>query len=508
MCIGIVADKQGDMSKGDHATNHLAVDLGAGSGRLILGGILKGKIELTELSRFATPTFKDDQSHYQCWDIQALEDRIRDGLARCSIRGTIASLGIDSWGVDYVLLNSERQRIGPAICYRDKRTVGMMELVQADLPKEAIYRLTGIQFQRFNTLYQLAASARLQRAWLDSAAHLALIPDYLHFRLCGVLANEYTNATTTQMLSVNGEWEPALLKAAGLSPDLVLPPVPAGTILGQIQLNGTSTKVIAPATHDTASAVAGIPLRSNGEAYISSGTWSLMGIESEEPVVTADAMRMNFTNEGGMERRFRVLKNIMGMWPFQRICSEHGILETERLISAAGQLPPWRSIVYLDDSAFLNPESMTEAVRCYCECTGQPIPVTPPELARCIFDSLALSYREVKEQLEILCQRRLTRIRIVGGGCRNRHLNQLCADVCQLPVSAGPVEASAIGNLCVQMIAMREIEDLNAARSLIFSSFGVQEYEPQLNVPDVVWMRFKHLAAFKYLEAEKARVEV
>jgi rhamnulokinase len=232
-----------------------------------------------------------------------------------------------------------------------------------------------------------------------------------------------------------------------------------------------------------------------------------MGIESRSPFVTVEAMRMNFTNEGGVERRFRVLKNIMGMWPLQCACHEQGIQDLEHLISAAGQMPAWRSIANLDDAVFLNPENMTEAIRHYCERTEQPVPVTERELARCIFDSLALSYRAVKEQLETLRRRKLTRIRIVGGGCRNQLLNQLCADACGLPVSAGPVEASALGNLCVQMIAIGEIESLSAARSLILSSFPVHEYVPQTSVPAVVWKRFEDLLAFKCQQVEKAGVE-
>jgi rhamnulokinase len=239
--------------------------------------------------------------------------------------------------------------------------------------------------------------------------------------------------------------------------------------------------------------VAGTPLSGSDEAYISSGTWSLMGVESKTPFVSPEAMRMNFTNEGGLERRYRVLKNIMGMWPLQRLCNEQGIDAVDVLVSRAAEAPAWRSIVNLDERRFLHPVSMTQTIRGYCRQTGQPEPKTIDQLARCVFDSLALSYRQVKEELETLLQRKLSRIRIVGGGSRNRLLNQLCSDACQLPVSAGPVEASALGNLCAQMIGLGEIENLDAARSLIRASFPVEEYQPQASVPPEVWKNFQQL---------------
>jgi rhamnulokinase len=486
---------------------HVAVDLGAGSGRLILGRVRAGKIEIQELSRFSTPESTDGQGKYQSWDIDAIEAHIREGLQQCT--QPIVSVGVDSWGVDYVLLDLKNQRVGAVVCYRDARTEGMMEWVQSRMAKTEIYQRTGIQFQRFNTLYQVAACATQEKAWLDQACHLAMIPDYLHFRLCGVLANEYTNATTTQMLNISGQWDTALLKAAGMETNIMESPVPSGTILGAMKAEGpgvTAIQVIAPATHDTASAVAGAPLESIDEAYISSGTWSLMGIESRKPFVSQEAMRMNFTNEGGVERRFRVLKNIMGMWPLQRICKEAEISAIETLVAGAQQAPAWRSVVNLDDEVFLNPASMTATIRGYCQSTSQPVPKDAVELARCIFESLALSYRNVKEQLETLREGPLSRIRIIGGGCRNELLNQLCADACQLPVSAGPIEASALGNLCVQMIAMGEIANLDEARALIQRSFPVQQYQPQSAVPAAVWARFQQLLQYKYQAMERESV--
>lgn len=471
-----------------------AVDLGAGSGRVIVGTLAGGRIAIEEMGRFRTPTCADEAGKYQCWDLDAIVTRTREILEQAAAAGTLESVGVDGWGVDYVLLDADRKRVGQAICYRDKRTAGVMERLCARIGREDIYRRTGIQFLPFNTLYRLAACAEQEPGWLKQAQHLLMIPDYLHHCLCGALANEYTNASTTQMLGIDGGWDPVLLEAAGVARGLMQPPVDAGTVLGSTGLGGREVRVIAPATHDTGSAVAGTPLAGTDEAYISSGTWSLMGIESWTPMATADACARNFTNEGGLERRFRVLKNIAGMWPMQRVCEEHGVEGFHAAAAKVEAAEAWRSIVDPNDIAFLNPASMTEAIRESCRRTGQPAPETVPQLMRAIVDSLALSYRKVKEELELLTGRRLSRIRILGGGCRNRLLNQLCADACQLPVSAGPVEASALGNLCAQWIALGAIENLDAARGLIRVSFRGEEYVPKAAIPDAVWRRFVHLA--------------
>lgn len=478
----------------------IAIDLGAGSGRLIAGGVSRNRLVLNEVCRFRTPVVDDGVSDYQYWDIDGIVSQVQEALALCAAVNRITSLGVDSWAVDYVLLDADLRQVGKAVCYRDKRTNGIMERVQARIPAEEIYRRTGIQFLPFNTLYQLAASSEQEPQWMEAARHLLMIPDYLHYRLSGVLSNEYTNATTTQMYSLSGGWDSTLSRIAGLKRNLMRPPVEAGTILGQAKVGSDWAKVIAPATHDTASAVAGTPLQGSDEAYISSGTWSLMGIESMMPIATPEAMLMNFTNEGGLEGRYRVLKNIMGMWPIQRLCDEHNISDLGVLVAGAVPLPAWRSIVNPDDALFLNPPSMTEAIRDYCRQTGQPAPDTAVQLARCVFDSLALSYRNVKEQLETLRHRKLTKIRIIGGGCKNRLLNQLCADACRLPVVAGPIEASALGNISAQMIALGELENLDAARALISSSFPMEEYQPQGGVPDAVCRTFKQLLKTSYQE--------
>lgn len=485
-------------SKASEEKRHLAVDLGAGSGRVVAGRIRDGRLELQIVSRFRTPLLLDATSGYQCWDTDGILREITTSLERCAEEGPIASIGVDSWGSDYVLLDANLEQVGKAVSYRDKRTAGMMEHVWARLPAAEIYRRTGIQLQPFNTLYQLAATVLQEPQWAEQARHLLMIPDYLHFRLSGVVSNEYTNATTTQMCGVDGSWDPALAEAAGLTRCLMQPPVAAATVLGETHAGTGRAKVVAPATHDTASAVAGAPLEDASEAYISSGTWSLMGVESPVLITSAEGLRMNFTNEGGLERRFRVLKNIMGMWLIQRICEEHKVASVSRLVAEASALPAWQLLINPNDPLFRNPPLMTEAIRAYCHRTQQPEPRTAARMARCVFDSLALAYRCVKEDLEILLQRKLRRIRIVGGGSQNQLLNQLCADACELPVVAGPVEASALGNLIAQMIALEVVENLEVARELIRSSFRMREFLPGASVPVEAYCRFKQLLSTHY----------
>lgn len=478
----------GDLNSGN--VRCLAVDLGAGSGRVVVSEVSNGHLALTEVARFQTRSRWDAENGCQSWDIDAILLEIERGIAAGRQLGPLTSLGIDSWGVDYVLLDKNLHPAGVPVCYRDKRTAGVMERVHQRVSKQEIYRRTGIQFQPFNTLYQLAACLEQKPEWMRAAHHFLMIPDYLHFRMCGVLSNEYTNATTTQMCGLNGKWDAVLVDKIGVKPALMSSPVAAGTVLGEGRRMAQGMQVIAPGTHDTASAIAGTPLESADEAYISSGTWSLMGFESLAPMATAEAMGMNFTNEGGLERRFRVLKNIVGMWPLQRLCAEYGITDVNAIAEEAAGAESWRSIIDLNDAQFLDPISMTESIRLFCRSSNQPVPQTTVQVARCVFDSLALSYRDVKRQIETLCERKLKRIRIVGGGCKNKLLNQLCADACELPVIAGPVEASTLGNVSAQLMALGALENLTAARALIRRSFSFEECLPKDAVPDRVWERF------------------
>jgi rhamnulokinase len=468
-----------------------AVDLGASSGRVIAAQLQDGSLQLREVSRFPIAFAKDEKSGYLCWGMDAIEESVRQGIEEASLLAHLASIGVDSWGVDYVLLDAQSQRVGQAVCYRDDRTKGMIVLVASRMPRAEIYRRTGIQFMPFNTIFQLAAMVEREPEWVARTRHLLMIPDYFHFRLCGIIANEYTDATTTQLLNLNGAWDRDLIAAAGLDQIWMQPPVEAGTVLGDARVGGRAIKVVAGATHDTASAVVGTPFESGTEAFLSSGTWSLMGVESVVPYASKQAMQWNFANEGGFGRRYRVLKNIMGLWLLQRITQEFQIPIDDALLSATAEAAPWRSIVNPDDARFLNPASMKQAIAEYCAETRQPAPETPAQFARCALESLALTYRLVKEQLESLRGEGLTRIRIVGGGSKNRLLNQLCANACQLPVSAGPVEASALGNICSQMIALGEIASLDAARALIRQSFEINEYRPLEPIPESVWQIFQ-----------------
>ncbi len=476
-------------------TRCAAIDLGAASGRVVVAEYDGERLALREASRFETPLGRDAGSGLECWDLDAIEARVLAGLRAATSQAPVQSVGVDTWGVDYVLLDDRRQRVGPAVSYRDRRTDGMMEQVFARIPREEIYRRTGIQFLALNTLYQLAATARRNPEWLRRARHVLLLPNYFLYRLCGVLANEYTHATTTQMFNIEADdWDDELLAAAGVSRRVMAPLVEPGTVLGEVDAPaGGRVKVVAPGTHDTASAVAAVPLEGPDEAFISSGTWSLMGIESRVPYASEAARHLNVANEGGVERRYRVLKNLPGLWLVQRIRQESGSPGHPALVEAARRAEPWRSLVDPEDPRFLNPPSMTAAIRDFCAETGQPLPEELGGLARCAIDSLALSYRRVKGELEALRGRPLSRIHVVGGGSQNRLLDQLCADACQLPVSAGPVETSALGNACVQLMALGVLPGLAEARAIVRRSSAVEEFLPRQAVPEAVWERFRSL---------------
>ncbi len=473
-----------------------AVDLGASSGRVVVAESDGRTITLREAARFETPLL--ESGGYQCWDIDAIEARVRDGLRAARALAPLASVGVDTWGVDFVLLDESSARTAPVVSYRDNRTQAVMAQVMARMAPEEIYRRTGIQFQPFNTLFQLAATRAREPAWLARARRLLLLPDYLHVRLCGAVRNEYTNSTTTQLFGIHThDWDDELLALAGTSRSLLSPMVDPGAVLGTVDpALGGGARVIAPPTHDTASSVAAVPLEGPDTAYISSGTWSLMGIESLVPLAGPDALRLNVTNEGGAERRYRVLKNIIGLWLVQRIRQELGGGEDHAaLAEAAAAADPWRSLVDPEDPRFYNPPSMIDAIRGFCAETGQPEPDDPGLLARCAFESLALCYRRAAGDLAALRGSALARIHVVGGGSRNRLLNQLCADACGLPVRAGPVETAALGNACVQLISLGVIPSLDAARALIRRSFPMDEFAPRDPVPGEVLRRFEDFAA-------------
>jgi rhamnulokinase len=470
----------------------VAIDLGASSGRVAVVECAAQQLSLHMLRRFDTARLRDPQTGYQCWDLDRIESEIRAGLAAADAAAP-RSVGVDSWAVDYVLLDAAGHAVAPAVSYRDDRTQAVMETVFAAMPAAEVYRRTGIQIQPFNTLYQLAATARQQPGWLARTRQLLMLPDYFHFKLTGAIANEYTNATTTQLYGLaTDDWDDELLALAGISRDVLTRPVAPGTILGETRTAGGRLQVVVPATHDTASAVAAIPLAGADEAFLISGTWSLMGIESTRPFSDATARRLNVTNEGGVERRYRVLKNIAGLWLTQRIAQESGTSDAE-LIAAAEATAPWRSLIDPEDPRFLSPPSMIAAIRGFCAETGQPEPVGVGPLARCAYDSLALSYRRVKRELESLLGHGLARIRVGGGGGQNRLLDQLAADACGVPLIIGPAESSLLGNACVQLIGLGVFGSLADARAQLRRSFPGETIEPRGSVPDAAWDQFSAL---------------
>ncbi|MCM5560243.1 rhamnulokinase [Pleomorphomonas sp. JP5] len=471
-----------------------AVDVGAGSGRVMLASFDGDRIELREAHRFETPLGVDPTTGYDCWDSEAIVREIRAGIDRADDMAPIESVGCDTWGVDYVLLDEDLRQVGVSVAYRDDRTAGMIDEVTAIMPAAEIYRRTGIHFQPYNTLYQLRATAKEHPEWLAVARHLLFTPDYLHFRLSGIVSNEFSISTTSQLLSLETrDWDADLLELTGVRRSLMKKPVEPGTVLGP--MTGRDGRrpvlVIAPGGHDTASAVAAAPIGGADEAFLSSGTWSLMGVESPIPYVGEQALGFNIGNEGGVCGRYRVLKNLMGLWLIQRVRKEFGEPAFGDLVAAAAEAPAWVTLINPDDPRFLNPASMTATIRSLAAEHGEPVPEGLGPVARAVFDSLALDYARVKDELETLTGRPLTHIRIIGGGAKNELLNQLTADSCGIPVSAGPVETSALGNAALQMMGLGVIGSLDEARGIVRRSFGVTEIAPATVVSEGVRDRFR-----------------
>ena len=474
---------------------YLGIDLGAESGR-VMAGIWNGKsIKLEEQHRFSNgPVLLADSLR---WDVVRLWAEIQHGLAVAAQKygKSIVSVGADTWGVDYVLLDKRGEMLGQPYAYRDARTNGVMEKTFKKVPRKEIFAQTGLQFMQLNTLFQLIAHQQHSPETLKSAEVLLLMPDFIHWALCGSQAVEFTNATTTQCLHpTRRTWSLDLLKKLGIPthmfPKVALP----GTQLGALRPSVSErtglghVKVIAPPTHDTASAVAGVPTENTGRsnwAYISSGTWSLMGVEVPKADLTDRALEFNMTNEGGLDGTYRLLKNIMGLWLVQR-CKrafdargrEYGY---DELVALAAKAPSLRSIVNPDDARFLNPPDMPKAIQDFCRETRQPVPKTEGELVRCALESLALRYRQVLGWLEELTGNRIEVIHIVGGGSRNQTLNQFAADACQRPVIAGPVEATASGNLLVQVRSSGELSSLSEMRRVIRKSSEMTTFDPGEN---------------------------
>jgi rhamnulokinase len=464
---------------------YVAVDIGASSGRLIVGKLIENKMQLVEIHRFKNNMmFKD---HHYHWDIEHLYEEIVTGMKNLVKEDShYVSIGIDTWAVDYVLVDDEGLRVAPVYAYRDHRTNHSMEKVFKKIPKETIYKKTGIQFLQFNTIYQLFEHRQFADE-MKAAKVLMMVPDYLHYRLSGVKSIEYTNATSTQLLEVkSGKWDLELLESIGVDKDLFLKPIMPGTIIGPVKkdisklIGIDGMNVVAPATHDTGSAVVSVPTQDKNYAYISSGTWSLMGIESDQPINGSLAAKHNFTNEGGVFNTYRVLKNIMGLWLIQEVQRMYeDKYSFADFVELAKEAKPLKCMINPNDTRFLNPKNMVEEIMGFCKERGQQAPETPGEIARCIFESLALLYKDILNQLEEISGQSMEKIHIIGGGCQNKLLNQMCADFTGLPVYAGPIEATAIGNLAMQMIASGEVQDLSHARELIRESFNIESYTPK-----------------------------
>lgn len=463
-------------------TYYLAVDIGASSGRHMLSHLKDGKMVLEEIYRF--PNGMTEKDGHKVWDVEQLFCEILTGMKKCASIGKIpASMGIDTWAVDYVLLDKNDNRIGDAFAYRDGRTSGMDEKVYETIPEETLYAKTGIQKQIFNTIYQLMAVKEQTPEVLRKAKSMLMIPDYFHFLLTGKKVQEYTNATTTQLVDpVTKDWDMELIEALGypkqIFEKIALPGTEVGTLTEAIQKEvGFDCTVVLPPTHDTASAVMAVPTKEEKALYISSGTWSLMGTELKEADCSAGSMLHNLTNEGGYDYRFRYLKNIMGLWMIQSVKKEIAPDLSFGELCALASKETITSLVDANDARFLAPGNMTNEVRCACAESGQEVPKTPAQVASVIYNSLAKCYADTAKELEELTGKHYDAIHIVGGGANAGYLNELTAKATGKTIYAGPTEATAVGNIAAQMIAAGELQDLWDARACIFHSFPIETYK-------------------------------
>ena len=461
---------------------YLAIDIGASSGRHILGHIEQGRIVLEEVWRFENGMQVKDGN--LCWDLPYLYGEIKTGIKKCKELGKIpVSMGIDTWAVDYVLLDENDQVIGKTYGYRDNRTQEMDEEVYKIISESELYSRTGIQKQLFNTIYQLMAVKKQHPEYLEKAKTFLMLPDYFHFLLTGEKRSEYTNATSTQLVNARTcDWDWELIEKLGYPKEIFLPLSMPGTKAGKFSEKleeevGFSCEVVLPATHDTASAVMAVPDESGNSVYISSGTWSLMGIETKMPVCSEESRKRNFTNEGGYDHRFRYLKNIMGLWMIQSLRREmKNAYSFAQLCQMAEENSDFPSRVDVNADLFLAPASMTGAIKDMCIQTGQLVPETAGELAAVVYESLSDSYAETVQELEQITERKYNNICIVGGGSNADYLNRLTAEKSGRKVLAGPGEATAVGNLLAQMIENRDLKDLKEARKCVRNSFSIRKY--------------------------------
>lgn len=465
---------------------YLAVDIGASSGRHILAEVTEGCMHIEEIYRFFNGM--EEKNGALCWDIDRLFSEIKTGMKKCKEKGKVpVSVSVDTWGVDFVLLDKDNCILGDTVGYRDGRTAGKIEKVEGIISREELYHRTGIQTQSYNTIYQLQAIKEKNPEYLERAESLLMLPDYFHFLLSGCKHMEYTIASTSQLLNARTrEWDRDILDRLEFPERMFRPVTMPGTEIGNLRKCvkeevGFDCKVVLPASHDTGSAVLAVPARGEDVVYISSGTWSLMGVERMEPDCSAESMEADFTNEGGYQRRYRYLRNIMGLWMIQSVKKEFRKNWGEDLsfaqICEQAEKESICSLVDCNDDSFLAPQSMIRAVQKFCENSGQQIPETIGEIAAVIYNSLAKCYADTLEQLERLTGKSYDTVYVVGGGSNAGYLNKLTAKYTKRQISAGPTEATAIGNLAVQMLSDGVFADLDEARFCIRNSFDIQWYD-------------------------------
>lgn len=456
---------------------YLSIDIGASSGRHILSSVQNGKLVLEEVYRFENGMTQKDG--HLVWEYEKLFSNIIAGLKECKKLGKIpVSVGIDTWGVDYALIDADGKVIGDVYAYRDGRTEDPIKKVHEIIPFETLYKRTGSQFQIYNTIYQLYTDKLSGK--LDKAERFLMMPDFFNYLLTGVMKNEFTNASTTGLMSAKTrDWDMETVKELGLPEKLFKELSDPTTLVGNLKPEiakeiGYDLKVVLPATHDTASAVMAVP-EIGQPLYISSGTWSLLGIESPVAISTEEALKENFTNEGGYERSTRFLKNIMGLWMIQCVRREYNKKYSwGDFVTLSKEVKDFDSIVDVNDNSFLAPASMIEAIKDYCRKTGQKVPETPGEIALCVYDSLAVCYKRAVETVERVTGYKFDTIHIVGGGCQNAYLNELTAKRTGRRVVAGPVEATAIGNALSQLLYDGVVKNINDAKELVKVSFDTE----------------------------------
>ena len=481
-------------------TYYIACDLGAESGRVMEGSLNNGKLMLSELHRFSNQPIKDKDSLY--WDIPKLFQEVLVGLHKAAeLEDQVAGVSCDSWGVDYLLFESDGSLMTPTYHYRDPRSQAGLKEVLARIPWETIYGETGIQKMPINTLFQLGAEKSKR---LGKAHQLLSVADGFNFLLSGAAKFEVSMASTTQLYNpITRNWSDKLIQALRLPPKLLPPIVPSGTALGPLradvaqQTKLEDVQVIASCSHDTAAAVAGLPASGQNWAFLSSGTWSLMGVEVAEPIINDTSRELNFTNEIGYGNSVRLLKNIAGLWIVQEcrhFWAEHEQdLDYDVLTHLAASSPPFESLINPADPRFLEPGDMPAKVQAFCKETGQPVPRKPGPIVRCVLESLALLYRKTLQEIEKVTGRRIERLHIVGGGTKNSLLNHFTANALQIPVVIGPAEAAAAGNVLVQAMALGHVSSLEQARAIVHDSFDMEIIQPHAAAWSAAFARLENL---------------